>query len=187
MSSISKPSGTVRVLFSNLNWAAGANAPENKNTPPRSATSEERDPIIFTTKGSKLPLRAVCKSWRAMLTLPHKCNESIGYWHDPFPLTPALIGLPKVIHHRRGELADFSPEPVVNNFCAVKVFTCEQAVFGVPKRRHAELGERMTPPLSKDALGETFAPSSALWTKTNSQRSRFRRPSIRPSRVQSLA
>jgi len=104
-----------------------------------------------------------------------------------FPLNPALIGVPKVIHQRRGELWILSPQPLVNNFCAANILACEQLHFRLQHRRHAELGRRITLPLSKDALGETFAPSSALWTKTNSQRSLFTRPSIRPSRVQSFA
>ncbi len=113
----------------------------------------------------------------------------MGYSNaDPHPtLTPALIVTPKVIHQRRGELWFPPPQPVVNNFCATKILTCEQLDFRLQKRCHAELGRRITPPLSKDASGETFAPSSALWTKTNSQRSLSRRPSIRPSPVQGLA
>ena len=103
------------------------------------------------------------------------------------PLTLALIGVPKVIHERRGERPSFSPQPVVNNFCGPNILTCEQPDFRFHKRRHAELGRRITLPLSKDELGETFAPSSALWTKTNSQRPLLGQPSIRPSRVQSLA
>src|ERR1051325_4030392 len=106
-------------------------------------------------------------------------------WKKPLP--PTLIVTPKVIQQWRGEVWILSPQPVVNNFCAAKLLTCEQLDFRLPKRRHAELGRRITLPLSKDALGETLAPSSVLWTKTNSQRSPIRRPSIRPSRVQSPA
>jgi hypothetical protein len=104
-----------------------------------------------------------------------------------YALTPALIVAPKVIHQAARRALFPSPQPIVNNFCATKLLTCEQRPFRLPKRRHAEPGRRITLPLSKDASGETFAPSSALWTKTNSQRSPWRRPSIRPSRVQSLA
>jgi hypothetical protein len=93
----------------------------------------------------------------------------------------------KVIHRRRGELWDLSPQPTVNNFGATRISMCEQIQFCPRTGRHAELGRRITPPLSKDEWGETFAPSSALWTETNSQRSPFRRPSIRPSPVQSPA
>src|ERR1051326_4553270 len=104
-----------------------------------------------------------------------------------FALTPSLIVSPKVILRRRGELLIPSPQPAVNNFCAARTLGCEQRPFRLQKRRHAELGRRITLPLSKDALGETFALSSALWTQTNSQRSLVRQPSIRPSPVQSLA
>ena len=96
-----------------------------------------------------------------------------GPWdglHTEGPLTPALIGSSKVIHRRRGELRKLSPQPTVNNFGATKILTCEQVTLRLQVRRHAELGRRMTPPLSRDALGETFAPSSALWTETNSQK-----------------
>ena len=47
-----------------------------------------------------------------------------------FPhLIRALIVTPKVIHQRRGELWFSPPRPVVNNFCAAKILTCEQLDF----------------------------------------------------------
>src|SRR4051812_9719191 len=99
------------------------------------------------------------------------------------PLTPTLIVTPKVIHQRRGELLFLSPQPMVNNFCAMNFLYCEPNPFRLHTRRHAELGRRMTPPLSKDASGETFAPNSALWIQTNSQRPLSPQPSIRPSLI----
>ena len=93
----------------------------------------------------------------------------------------------KVIHRRRGESCLLSPQPTVNNFGPVKIVACQQPRFRLSKGRHAGLGRRITVPLRINASGETFAPSPALWSKTNTQRSTACRLSIRLSPVQSLA
>src|SRR5437899_3855990 len=94
-----------------------------------------------------------------------------------FPLTPALIGIPKVIHHRRGSLWKLAAADV-NNFCGCRLLTCEQLCVALEKERHAT-GMTNTLAHVYHASGETFAPSHFPLTATNTQRLPFCRPSIR--------
>src|SRR5204863_6539112 len=99
--------------------------------------------------------------------------------------TPALIGIPKVIHHRRGSLWKLAAADV-NNFCGRRLLTCEQLCVALEKERHAT-GMTNTLAHVYHASGETFAPSHFPLTATNTQRLPFCRPSIRLSTGQIFA
>ena len=73
-----------------------------------------------------------------------------------FPPHPGPYSYSKVIHRRRGELYILSPQPTVNNFGGTKTAICEQMDFHLQKRWHAELGRRITPPLSRGCIGRDF-------------------------------